>query len=159
MDGGRRYSVDLPQGELEIPCTLIFTTEEQSSIDKLRKLLKQVDVVVSLVKEKQKEEKQEQEEKKKPEESWDCSPHPKVIKLDLDSGDGDSLNKDNKEWVCFDPHTVLRRSEREVVLQKKKVNDLIINCAQMILQSQFPFIFLIITFNFAIVQKMAGEFH
>ena len=69
VDGGRRYSVDLPQGELEIPCTLIFTTEEQSSIDKLRKLLKQVDVVVSLVKEKQKEEKQEQEEKKKPEES------------------------------------------------------------------------------------------
>ena len=28
VDGGRWYSLDLPQGGLEISCTLIFTTEE-----------------------------------------------------------------------------------------------------------------------------------
>ena len=102
VDGGRWYSVNLPQDELEIPCILVFTTDEQSSINKLRKLLKQGDVVVSLVKEKQKKEKKEQE-KKKPEESNHCSPNPKDIKLKLDSDDGDSLTKDNEEWVCSAP--------------------------------------------------------
>ena len=40
VTGTRRYSVDLPQGGLEIPCKLIFTAKP-SEINKLRKLLHQ----------------------------------------------------------------------------------------------------------------------
>jgi len=40
VTGTRRYSVDLPQGGLEIPCKLIFTAKPRE-INKLRKLLRQ----------------------------------------------------------------------------------------------------------------------
>ena len=40
ITGTRRYSVDLPQGGLEISCKLLFTGKPQE-INKLQKLLKQ----------------------------------------------------------------------------------------------------------------------
>ena len=39
--GVRQYSVDLPQGSLEIPCKLMFTGERKS-VDKLKQLLHKV---------------------------------------------------------------------------------------------------------------------
>lgn len=38
IEGARQYSGDLPQGELEIPCTLTFTALEQPTIDKVAPL-------------------------------------------------------------------------------------------------------------------------
>ena len=40
ISGTRRYSADLPQGGLEIPCTLLFATKENlKEIKKLKRLL------------------------------------------------------------------------------------------------------------------------
>ena len=39
VTGGRRYSGDLPQGGLEIPCTLLFKSKAKE-IQKLRRCLK-----------------------------------------------------------------------------------------------------------------------
>ena len=40
VTGGRRYSADLPQGGLEIPCLVSFSTQESKEIQKLKQLLK-----------------------------------------------------------------------------------------------------------------------
>ena len=42
VTGARQYSVDLPQGGLEIPCCYIFRTNNQAESDKTRKLLETV---------------------------------------------------------------------------------------------------------------------
>ena len=39
VTGSRRYSVDLPQGGLEVPCSLLFTATPRE-VAKLKKLLK-----------------------------------------------------------------------------------------------------------------------
>ena len=40
VTGRRRYSSDLPQGDLEIPCKLMFHTKKKSKVDKTAKLIK-----------------------------------------------------------------------------------------------------------------------
>ena len=40
VTGSRRYSSDLPQGGLEIPCKLTFYTSKKSEADKTEKLIK-----------------------------------------------------------------------------------------------------------------------
>ena len=40
VTGGRRYSVDLPQGGLEVPCSLLFKATPKE-VQKLKKLWKQ----------------------------------------------------------------------------------------------------------------------
>ena len=42
VTGARQYSMDLPQGDLEIPCHYIFKTNNQTESDKTRKLLETV---------------------------------------------------------------------------------------------------------------------
>ena len=39
VTGPRQYSTDLPQGGLEVPCILTFTTSNDKEGDKARKLL------------------------------------------------------------------------------------------------------------------------
>ena len=39
VDGSRRYSADLPQGGMEIPCKLIFSTKSTVDCEKLKKLV------------------------------------------------------------------------------------------------------------------------
>lgn len=39
VDGSRRYSADLPQGGMEIPCKLIFSTKSADDCEKLKKLV------------------------------------------------------------------------------------------------------------------------
>ena len=134
VDGTRRYSRDLPQGGMEIPCLLTFTAEEQSLIDKISNHIRHVEKVVCCTPQEDKSEEQAKEE------SQDCSPQPKVIRLDLSHSDDDQaglLNWDDEEWVRLDARNVLKISEKEVVL-RKKLDDRVINCAQIILQRQFP---------------------
>jgi len=40
VTGGRRYSSDLPQGGLEIPCKVKFTSKKNNEIKKLKQALK-----------------------------------------------------------------------------------------------------------------------
>ena len=39
VDGRRRYSTDLPQGGMEIPCKLIFSARSAVDCEKLKKLM------------------------------------------------------------------------------------------------------------------------
>ena len=39
VDGSRRYSADLPQGGMEIPCKLVFCTKSSIDSEKLKKLV------------------------------------------------------------------------------------------------------------------------
>ena len=43
VTGGRRYSADLPQGGLEIPCTVLFVGKRKE-IDKLKLVLRYIDL-------------------------------------------------------------------------------------------------------------------
>ena len=42
VNGNKRYSWDLPQGGLEVPCSLIFRTSKTTELDKIEKLIKNV---------------------------------------------------------------------------------------------------------------------
>ena len=42
VTGARQYSMDLPQGGLEIPCRYIFKTNNQAESNKTRKLLETI---------------------------------------------------------------------------------------------------------------------
>ena len=110
---------------MEIPCTLTFTTEEQFLIDKIRNVIKdvsEVEVVANL--------------KMKQEDSRDSSPRPKMRKLDPD--EQVLSNTHDNDWVRLDAHRVLKTSERDVILQNKKLDDLVINFAQILLKRQLP---------------------
>jgi len=37
--GTRRYSYDLPQGGMEIPCQLKFSSDDSKSLQKIKKML------------------------------------------------------------------------------------------------------------------------
>ena len=125
VDGSRRRSWDLPQGGMEIPCTLTFTAEEQFLIDKIRNLIKDVSEVEVVANPKMKQE-----------DSRDSSPRPKMRKLDPD--EQVLSNTLDNDWVRLDAHRVLKTSEREVIFQNKKLDDLVINFAQILLKRQFP---------------------
>ena len=47
MIGSKQYSRDLPQGGLEIPCVLIFSSGEQSKILKVQKLVKEINAYIA----------------------------------------------------------------------------------------------------------------
>lgn len=70
-------------GGMEIPCicTLTFTATEQSSIDKIRTLIKHIDEVTSRLASKVQQANEEHNEHKTDQESEDCSPLAKVMKL------------------------------------------------------------------------------
>ena len=65
----------------------------------------------------------------------------KKMRLDIDDEEKDvhvvSASKD--EWIHIDK-IVLKMSEKLLVLQNGELNDLVINCAQKILQNQFPLV-------------------
>ena len=42
VNGNRRYSQDLPQGGLEVPCILIFRTSKKAELDKTERLIRNV---------------------------------------------------------------------------------------------------------------------
>ena len=39
VTGRRRYSTDLPQGGLEIPCAVLFTAKDKRGIDNLENII------------------------------------------------------------------------------------------------------------------------
>ena len=42
VTGGRKYSSDLPQGGLEVPCMLLFKHKKPKELNKMKKLLSRV---------------------------------------------------------------------------------------------------------------------
>ena len=115
VNGTRRYSSDLPQGGLEIPCVLIFTGEA-SELSKVEKLMKK-DTSVSVGKN-------------------ESSEQSKEI-VDIQSpGKKRRLDCHDAEWVRMDT-MILKVAEKELVLQNQELNDLVINYSQKLLHNQF----------------------
>ena len=95
--GGRRYSRDLPQGGLEIPCVLTFTGSSPL-LDKTEKLLKEVTTLAG---------KTDKENKQPP--SADTNPPNKKVKVD-------------DEWIR-EGRVCLKMSERQMVSRDKLCPD------------------------------------
>jgi hypothetical protein len=127
VDGDRRYSNDLPQGGLEIPCTLTFSASEQSLIDKIRNLCKQIDIITTS--------QYNNHNKQQVNEEDSFQPQKKMKFREYDDDDDDEAAG---AWVYLDNCYVLKRSERHILQQNRKLNDLIINFSQKILRHQVP---------------------
>ena len=115
VSGRRRYSRDLPQGGLELPCSLVFIGEvkDLQRIEKLKTAIPPIAIAIQ--------------------------PQPKRAKVtvisDEEDSDSDSQEKDGV-WLKFSGN-FLTYSDKEKLLNGK-LNDRHINCAQTMLRSQFP---------------------
>ncbi len=113
ITGSRRYSEDLPQGGLEIPC-LYTLTGESKLIMKMRKLLAQESVITS--------------------------PPQKRIKIEVEevpSNDEDPLSPEaDKLWVAYSGIQLM--DSDKTVLCSDKLTDKHIDFAQELLKNQFP---------------------
>ena len=120
VTGGRRYSGDLVQGGLELPCVLHFEGDDKR-IAKAKKLIESAltteteDLLAS---------------KKRKTDS------PLVVQLDGVGGSTNSTGYSTKDWVQ-QGGIVLTITDKEHILSGKKLNDLHINFAQTILKQQF----------------------
>ena len=109
--GGRRYSADLPQGGLEIPCTITFEGVGKD-VQKVKKLIS-----AALT---------------PPAASESLQPDNKRRKVDS-SADSDL----DKEWVRFGC-LVLTHHDRNILLTGQELSDKHIDFAHNLLRSQFP---------------------
>jgi hypothetical protein len=108
ITGSRRYSVDLPQGGLELPCVYTFSGDDRV-LSKVKKLLLPVDNLKS-------------PQKKKP----------KVIDIE----EGGYSGKEIKPWQTCQGIQLFDRDR--VALCSKELTDLHIDFAQEILRCHFP---------------------
>ena len=122
----KRYSRDLPQGGLEIPCVLTFRGGSILTITKVQKLIQQVPgtsteptcteietVDVDAV-------------------EFNRAKRSKTVDLD------DDHDQKPQEWVCMLNSMILNIFERH--LSMVELTDMHINTCQLILQNQFPHI-------------------
>ena len=145
----RRYSADLEQGGMEIPCTLTFKTTDKHENEKAHKL---INSTMKMVEEKSlgnnegtpvlevqaPEVKEEQNESESPwefpsfcnESSAICNSQ-NIEKIDLTDVSHDLVTAD-------DPTCKKTKLDFERVIMGEKLSDLDINAAQRILKQQFP---------------------
>ena len=142
VNGSRRYSSDLPQGGLEIPCKLIFTGN-LSKIDKVRKLVKPEIITVNTTK----EAKNNMFPKKGNE----------VVNVDEDDekeGKRRKIDHDSEiEWVHVES-IILKQSDKATVQEGQQLNDMHLNISQKLLRKQFP---LFKGFHCTLVQSCVGN--
>ncbi len=115
VTGRRRYSSDLVQGGLEIPCTYTFSGGDVSRLIKVEKLLSKAPVDAGLLQE----------------------PPSKTIDL-CNTKEMDTDCESEQVWLsvfdCF-----LTLSDREMIMNaEKQLNDRHINFSQRLLLQQFP---------------------
>ena len=122
--GSKRYSYDLHQGGLEIPCTRIFSGE-QSKILKIKGIIN--DTMLA-------------EESKKKDESGESRSEDEVDDLNCESVVKRRKISNDMEWVCIAGSISLKLVEKETLLGGLQLTDIHINVTQMILKNQFLFI-------------------
>ncbi len=110
ITGSRRYSTDLPQGGLEIPCMLTFSGQRQN-INKVKALIAEVQVTI--------------ESKKDATSVCDIDADMPAKRPALCSDVWINLDKSNME-------------DKEKILGNELLNDDYINTAQNLLKRQFP---------------------
>ena len=139
--GGRRRSVDLPQGGLEIPCVLLFEGSEEL-LKKVRKRLNELSVRDLCSK------KIEQGDGKSKtlqlpfveEIHDDQDPElPGSSLLPVDERNMAEFEESNSEtpWIRF-KDIILLDSDHKTIRNREKLNDKHINFAQRLLKEQFP---------------------
>lgn len=112
VTGARRYSSDLVQGGLEVPCTYTFVGTGKD-IAKAKKLLS-LAPSTSLT-----------------------EPPCKKIKVEVDDSDLLSLSPTDEVWLKFGGQC-LTQLDRTSLIEGKMLNDRHINFAQLLMHSQFP---------------------
>ena len=111
VNGERRYSWDLTQGGLEIPCALIFESDNDSLISKVQKMLDHF-----------------------PTESEVPA---KRIKLENDKNETNAQVP--AVWLSLkEAHITLYSSDKEAIFRGERLNDLHILFGQALLKQQFP---------------------
>ena len=128
VTGRRRRSVDLPQGGLEVPCTLTFIGQS-NEISKVKKLTSIAPVLPVTV----------EPPSKKPKvdvtpTARENSPSSIAVSRDAtDIRDGDSC----AIWLTFNGH-FMTLLDQKILLEQRRLNDHHINFAQGLLHHQFP---------------------
>ena len=131
VSGGRRYSQDLPQGGLEIPCLLKFqgNAKDVQKVEKLAKLALS------------------SKTSNKPEPPPLLEPPTKKVRVDKKHDMPDDANKENhsppnfsdtKEAVKLTLSPSLREEEYRRIAAGEMLSDLSMYLAQRILKNQFP---------------------
>ncbi len=120
VTGPRRHSDDLVQGGLEVPCTLRFQGDAKVTT-KAKKLVESALATTSSV----------DRPSKKRKVTSNCADEP-------DPKDSSGESEATKEWLQFNKGWVLTSSDKENILNEKKLDDRHITIAQNILKEQFP---------------------
>ena len=114
VTGRRRHSTDLPQGGLEVPCSLTFVGESRDLL-KVRRLMETAVPALSL--------------------PGDIEPPKKRAKI---CSERDDMEEEyDSVWVTFEGLS-LTQKDKQALLRNGKLNDRHINYAQRMLHSQFP---------------------
>ena len=121
MTGSRKYSDDLEQGGLEIPCVLIF----KGSAKVTTKAKKLVESALAT------EATSIQASKKRKTDNYDFP----VTVSSVATSEGQSGSDSTNTWATLKGFT---REDQHHIESGKKLNDLLINIAQEILKKQFP---------------------
>ena len=134
-DPQKRYSRDLEQGGLEIPCSLIFQGDREL-LEKARKLLLLSEKSTSVVKPSKTSHKIKQE----PEQETDVAPEAKRIKVEPPTTESlSSINVPAVVWAsCAGTKIKLYQDDKVLLEENQRLNDKHINFAQAMLRGQFP---------------------
>ena len=124
VTGERRYSYDLKQGGLEVPCTLTFTSTNDGEIKKVEKLLADQIPAVVLT--------SSNEVAKANIVCPDDEPAAKNPRLDSD--------EDDEVWLRCCPAHNLKFADKDLITQNKQLNDAHMTYGQHLLKLQFPHI-------------------
>ena len=116
VSGHRRFSEDLPQGGLEIPCTMVFTGEAKRTA-KAKDLIESAFCSIG---------------------NREAQPSKKRKICGKVSTCGES-NQDSQPWVQCNGIKLLEAHRNEIT-HGMKLNDLVINMAQQLLKAQFPIV-------------------
>ena len=115
VTGRRRYSLDLAQGGLEVPCSLTFSGAECHLMNKVQKLIEKAPAISA------------------------SEPPSKKVKIEKVSNiDDDDGNDIELIWLSLHGCCSLTLSDKNVLSQDKMLNDRHINFAQKLLLNQFP---------------------
>jgi len=134
-DPRKKYSQDLEQGGLEIPCLLLFRGE--------RDVLAKVEKLLSLSEKKISTDIQVcGDEKQEPKDKTDCAlPEAKRIKIKVEDTDQKQANTHSFQEVwgtCTGTKIKLFQEDKVLLEGNGQLNDKHINFAQAMLRNQFP---------------------
>ena len=123
VTGHRQFSADLPQGGLEVPCSLVFVGAEKE-ICKVKRLSSAASDITIAV--------------EPPEKKAKTSNQRSAAAIDIsEQYDRCKASSESSVWIKVDGH-LLTLSDEKDLLNNKKLNDRHINLAQRLLSKQFP---------------------